>query len=314
MEKPDLIILCGLPGCGKSTFAKGLGVNVHSSDEIKFKLQDETGEIPDNKLVFNILHENIIADLKAGKDCVYDATNLSRSNRVKFLNRISDLKVNKVAMVFIAPIEACKERNNLRTGREVVPDHVYDKFLRTYCIPVPGEGFDEIVPVYYKEDFDRPYIPLLDREDLTSFDQKNPHHTHTLGVHLFSVADYFEKEFSKIEGSKILRDIFKKAAVYHDIGKLYTQTFDKDGVAHYYGHENYSTYLYLIELLFKQHRNKEKLNISNEDYLVGMIINCHMLPYAWEQSEKSRAKHEKIFGKDFCKMLEIFNMGDKEAH
>ena len=38
----------------------------------------------------------------------------------------------------------------------------------------------------------------------------------------------------------------RDAASWHDIGKLLTQTFDNDKIAHYYSHENVSAYYYLL--------------------------------------------------------------------
>ena len=72
------IMLAGLPGSGKSTYAEELvrkeGFVVHSSD----KIREELGDVNDqskNEQVFTILHKRIKEDLRSGKNVIYDATN-----------------------------------------------------------------------------------------------------------------------------------------------------------------------------------------------------------------------------------------------
>ena len=80
-----LVMLVGLPGSGKSTYAGKLkkeGVIIHSSDRVR----EELGDVNDqskNEEVFRILHKRIKDDLKSGKSVAYDATNLNRKRRIR---------------------------------------------------------------------------------------------------------------------------------------------------------------------------------------------------------------------------------------
>lgn len=84
---PELIMLVGLPGSGKSTYAaeyKEKGYHVHSSDQIREELYHDIQDQTHNDKVFQTLHKRIKDDLKRGISCVYDATNLAMKRRIGF--------------------------------------------------------------------------------------------------------------------------------------------------------------------------------------------------------------------------------------
>ena len=69
---PKIVMTVGLPGCGKSTYAKTLEENgyvVCSSDRIR----EETG-LTDSAQVFDELHKRAISSLKSGRDVVFHTT------------------------------------------------------------------------------------------------------------------------------------------------------------------------------------------------------------------------------------------------
>ena len=83
------------------------------------------------------------------------------------------------------------------------------------------------------------------------------------------------------------------ATKYHDMGKLYTQTFDEDGVAHYYGHENIGAYMMLVYEVANQHSLFVNHNIGD----IAFYINYHMLPFQWKPNNtKTETKWAKRFG------------------
>ena len=97
------------------------------------------------------------------------------------------------------------------------------------------------------------------------------------------------------------------AASLHDIGKLFTQKFDEDDVAHYYQHENVGCYYLLSNLesikRYRDYSDGELLNIL-------FLVNYHMMPMSWD-SDKARNKWRKRFGEDKYKLLLDFNECDK---
>lgn len=60
------------------------------------------------------------------------------------------------------------------------------------------------------------------------FNQRNPHHTHSLGEHLLSVLEGVQEKTDDPD--------LRMAAFLHDIGKPDSQWIDDDGVGHYYKH------------------------------------------------------------------------------
>mgnify|MGYP003299417619 CR=1 FL=1 len=87
-----LIILCGIPGSGKSWIADELlseylifgereDIAVHSSDAIREELFGDPSSQENNALVFETMHKRVRDDLKADKTVIYDATNITRKAR-----------------------------------------------------------------------------------------------------------------------------------------------------------------------------------------------------------------------------------------
>ena len=58
------IMLVGLPGSGKSTFAKNLGYNIFSSDELRKELWGDESKQGNNTELFTELHRRIKKALK----------------------------------------------------------------------------------------------------------------------------------------------------------------------------------------------------------------------------------------------------------
>lgn len=271
---PKIILTCGLPGCGKSTYSSQKeteGYRVLSSDKIR-EQYGFANTPEDNKKTFELLHKEIRKNLEEGKNVIYDATNLSRKNRTGFLSQLQQWKirdVEKKVVFFAVPLSVCKERNLQREVNAVVPDYVYDRFIRQVQLPDVKEGWDEIETVYYTKPFEK----SVDVDSLDSFQQDNHHHSLTLGEHQKAVEAYAEShEFSKE---------VREAAKYHDIGKVLTKSFtdskgNKTDEAHFFGHDNASAYLYYTE-------------VSPNRY-VAELIEWHMKPMSWERETGKKAE------------------------
>ena len=100
------------------------------------------------------------------------------------------------------------------------------------------------------------------------------------------------------------------------MGKLYTKRFqnargEPTDIAHFYGHENYSAYLYLCE---KTSQSLQKGTWAETLYIAN-LINWHMRPLnAWLRTPASEEKDRKLMGEtmfaDLCKL----HQADLEAH
>ena len=79
-----LVMLCGIPGSGKSEYADSLkkrGYVVCSSDEIRQRLCGDVNSQEHNVEVFKTLHAEIIDHLKNSENVVYDACNINAKRR-----------------------------------------------------------------------------------------------------------------------------------------------------------------------------------------------------------------------------------------
>lgn len=314
--KPTLYMTVGVPGCGKSSWSAsmaGQGVRIFSSDTIRKELlgDDNCQESPE--LIFSELHSRVRAELDAGNSCIYDATNVSRKRRMNYMNSLPKGLCRRVCVLFLTPPDVCVSRDSARS--RTVGKKVIMSFLGRFECPYYYEGWDEIIPVVTA-----PFagLPI---ESMDSFDQENPHHELTLGMHMKSAREY-------CIASGFPEDVIT-AAAYHDCGKLYTKTFaNKKGeisdVAHYYGHECLGSYLFLLD----SYRDGQWRYGSFERALrIAVIISWHMKFFGYvpadvsDKTEKDRLrvlwfreKYEPLLGRELTDEIIMLNEADRHAH
>ena len=301
-KRPNFIMPVGLPGCGKSTYARLFQVdhdiNIISSDEIRKELGFDAGK--GNNVVFDEMLKRTKESLNNGESVIYDATNLSRKNRINLLNQLKNLDIEKTCLLFTDPVSEVKRRNDLRTGFSHVSDRVYDHMLRSFQVPIYREGFNNIEQIQTIEG-----ERLSDIIEKTKdFDQDNSHHDLTLYEHLLKT----KENVRFIDPDDI---ILKDAAFYHDIGKLYTKTFhdargNETSEAHYYGHENVGTYMYLSSPESKELPLNERLKVA-------VLINQHMRPYLQMKDSKREAENT-LLGPIMSDRLKNLHKADSSAH
>lgn len=137
------MVLVGLPGSGKSTWARTYGVAVLSSDELRFLLADDETNQTLNAEVFATLRYLLRRRLELRRPLTFvDATNITRRERRAYIRMAQVHDCSVEAVFFDISVETCKARNAVR--KRVVPDWVIDLMAARMARPTVMEGFESV--------------------------------------------------------------------------------------------------------------------------------------------------------------------------
>lgn len=159
-----LIMFCGIPGSGKSTearrmagslTARNLTVEHISRDELRFSMiSDKSEYFSKEKKVFSKFVEKMNNSLNKNDCTIIDATHISKASRAKILRRVENpANVRLLVLYLTTPIDVCMQQNDLRIGRERVPQEVIKRMAEQFEEPTEKEfmGFDfDTVEVWEK--------------------------------------------------------------------------------------------------------------------------------------------------------------------
>lgn len=303
MNNPTFVMMVGLPGSGKSTYAKELAEKIKavicSSDVIRKELCGDENLQDNNEEVFKLLHSRIKEYLRKGISVIYDATNINSKRRRAFLSELRNILCVKKCVIMAVSLEECCKRNEQRN--RVVPHDVIMRMYKNWNTPYWFEGWDEIT-LKFKDDFDIGNVIGVWLNNHDDYKQDNPHHSMSLGKHCRLVGDTF-----------IGNSLLECASYLHDCGKPFTKSFvsskgEETNIAHYYHHHCVGAY---DSLFYLYPNGVNKLDVS-------ILINLHMMPYFWEKDKeygyKTREKYRKLWGNTLFDNVMKLHMADKVAH
>jgi predicted kinase len=155
---PELVMLCGIPTCGKSTYVNKLKKLDYWKDAVVLS----TDNYIENQaqrlgLTYNQIFDDVIdnatrelelAFIEAkdkGKNIIWDQTNLSIKARKKKLAKLPSLYARGV-IYFDITLEEALRRNENREGK-YIPKSVLKRMYHQFEVPTIEEGFDYVEKV-----------------------------------------------------------------------------------------------------------------------------------------------------------------------
>lgn len=148
---PRLYVLVGLPGSGKTTYARRRLPNTIriSLDDLRLMMSGRTYDEryePAVAAAGTAALRAVLANARDwGMDVVFDATNVSRAWRERSLEVAAGTGIVPVAILIRCPLEVAIERNRRR--RFPVPEEVIRRFHDSLEEPSREEGFAEVFVV-----------------------------------------------------------------------------------------------------------------------------------------------------------------------
>jgi predicted kinase len=135
----ELVILMGLQGAGKSTFAKTFFAATHvyvSKDKLR-----------NNRRPARRQRQLIEETLSHGSSVVVDNTNAIAAERVELIELGQAWNAEILGYLFLADLEECLARNRKRVGKARVPDVALFATRKRFEPPSYAEGFDRLLRV-----------------------------------------------------------------------------------------------------------------------------------------------------------------------
>lgn len=301
----ELIMLIGLPGSGKSTFANKIAKDcenyvVVSTDSIRKEIYGDEAIQGNGNKIFERAYALIDNHLRNGYSVIFDATNIRRKGRKAFIERFKKWKELRIifhAILVATSYEICLE-NNLKR-RRVVPEEVIKRMFCNFEVPMKFEGWDKIDVESYYGSVARDYVNykhyLYIRNNIPH--DCEPWHTGTISDHIYAVIEEVGKD-------KILpkeeREFYLTVAAWHDVGKFFVKAYnEKKGRCTYYNHNNTSAYCYCAK--------EGDINLD-----VAFVIEKHMEAHHYDSDQDCYNALSKQ-GIDVDLILAIIRFGDYDS-
>ena len=151
----NLILLAGIPGSGKSVWARAYqksheNVFICDTDETRKKITGSYLAFPKQ---MEVIFDDLIAQgnayfEKTSGNCtvIEDAAFLDNYRRNYFMDRLKGYDHSLLLMIRMHDYSLCYERNKMREKEKWVPEEIIAKMIERYEEPTPelAKRFDEV--------------------------------------------------------------------------------------------------------------------------------------------------------------------------
>jgi predicted kinase len=149
--KPEVILLCGVPTSGKSSWCKNnTNFTIISSDNIIENYAENIGSTYNKvfddyiKDAISLMLQQLKHAVENNKNIIVDQTHLTPKVRKRKLKMIPD-HYEKIAVYFEISKEEMLKRNHNEDRTKIVPVHVLESMHDSYTRPCISEGFSEVL-------------------------------------------------------------------------------------------------------------------------------------------------------------------------
>ena len=153
MYIPEIVMLCGIPCSGKSTYVNKLRDYEYWKDAVVLSTDNYIEEQAKRLgMTYNEVFQDCIDEAtrqlemsfvrakEEGKRIIWDQTNLSIKTRKKKLIKVPSI-YKRTAVWFQVDLEEALKRNGTREGK-FIPESILKRMYHQFEVPTLEEGFD----------------------------------------------------------------------------------------------------------------------------------------------------------------------------
>lgn len=311
LPQPTLVVLCGVSGGGKSSFAARNFPPTWtvSSDQLRGLICDDQRSLESSADAFKLLFQLVETRLRFGRTTIVDSTALDRKTRKRLLEIARKYDFGTLMLLFDTPIEQCIARDATRINPPPVGPAVIKRQFRQFEHVRQNayrEGFDQLLLLSEAESTQLKVeivpLPVEKPEERGPFDFIGDIHGCRLELEqLLAKLGYSQENgvYRHSEGRKVvfLGDLVNRGPDSVGVVKLVARMVQSNSALFVRGNHCQYVYGYLKKFAGKEYnRQREwlaRLNPQEMAEFSQIMLNLveNSPPYLWLNNGKVIAVH-----------------------